>query len=278
VAVLLAAYAPRAISFAAGQAGFTVVVVILFNIIQPTGWKLGLIRVEDVAIGFAISLGVGLLFWPRGAGSIVRESLAEAFARSADYLAATAKALARGAPGSARDVQRARADARAAAHRLDDAFRQFLAEQGGDRLNIESVGALVAGATRVRLAAYSLLTMTGAGDAPGGNDGCASAIDHEVEAVRCWYVALGDALARSANPPPPHRRDREGSRRVLRCLREAVADGDNRRIRAALRFALASEHLSNLQRLEAELAEAASALAPESSGVAAGRPPSAVVA
>jgi uncharacterized membrane protein YccC len=38
VAVLLAAYAPRAISFAAGQAGFTVVLFVLFNIIQPVGW------------------------------------------------------------------------------------------------------------------------------------------------------------------------------------------------------------------------------------------------
>ena len=43
--------APSMISFAAGQAGFTVVVVILFNIIDPTGWKVGLTRIEDVAIG-----------------------------------------------------------------------------------------------------------------------------------------------------------------------------------------------------------------------------------
>ena len=41
VAILLAAYAPRAISFAAGQAGFTVVLFILFNIIQPVGWSVG---------------------------------------------------------------------------------------------------------------------------------------------------------------------------------------------------------------------------------------------
>jgi len=58
VAVLVAAYAPRGISFAAGQAGFTVVLFVLFNLIQPVGWSVGLVRVEDVAIGFAISLGV----------------------------------------------------------------------------------------------------------------------------------------------------------------------------------------------------------------------------
>jgi hypothetical protein len=65
-AILVAAYAPRAISFAAGQAGFTVAILILFNLIEPTGWEVGLVRVEDVAIGVAISVVVGLLFWPRG--------------------------------------------------------------------------------------------------------------------------------------------------------------------------------------------------------------------
>src|SRR5207237_7788831 len=92
-AILLAAYAPRAISFAAGQAGFTVVLFILFNIIQPVGWRVGVIRVEDVAIGFAISLGVGLLFWPRGAGALLRADLAAAYARGADYVLATTQHL-----------------------------------------------------------------------------------------------------------------------------------------------------------------------------------------
>jgi hypothetical protein len=39
------------ISFAAGQAAFTLVLVILFNIIAPAGWEIGLVRVEDVALG-----------------------------------------------------------------------------------------------------------------------------------------------------------------------------------------------------------------------------------
>jgi uncharacterized membrane protein YccC len=266
-AVLLAAYAPRAVSFAAGQAGFTVVVVILFNIIQPTGWEVGLIRVEDVAIGFAISLGIGLLFWPRGAASILRERLADAFARNADYLAATAKALARHGDGPpAGDAQHARTEARAAAHLLDDAFRQFLAEGGADRPDPESVGALVAGATRVRLAAYSLLTMTAPSGPPPGWDRCANALDEDADALACWYVALGDALARGTTPPPPRHLDLDGSRRVSRCLRDAVAEGDSRRIRAALCLALAREHLRNLQHLEAELAAAADEPARQSSG------------
>lgn len=259
-AVLLAAYAPRAISFAAGQAGFTVVLVILFNLIQPTGWTVGLVRVEDVAIGFGISLVVGLLFWPRGAGALLRTGLAEAFARSADYVAAAVRALARGRGSVAGAVEPARGAARGAAARLDDAFRQVLAERGTD-LDARSAGALVAGATRVRLTAYSLLTIARTGDrAPRGEE-CAGALDRETDAVHAWYAALGDALARSAPAPPPHHRDEEGGRRVLGCLREAVADGDDARIRVALALVLATRHLANLQRLESDLARPAAELA-----------------
>src|ERR1700722_14856576 len=67
VAVLISGSAASMISFAAGQAGFTLVVIILFNIIQPTGWKVGLTRSEDFAIGWGVSIVVGFLFWPRGA-------------------------------------------------------------------------------------------------------------------------------------------------------------------------------------------------------------------
>jgi hypothetical protein len=52
-AVLFAGFAPAAISFAVGQAAFTLTIVILFNIIQPAGWRVGLVRVEDVALGCA---------------------------------------------------------------------------------------------------------------------------------------------------------------------------------------------------------------------------------
>ena len=68
LAVLLAGLAPAVISFAAGQAAFTITLLILYNIIAPAGWKVGLVRIEDVAIGCAVSLVVGVLFWPRGAG------------------------------------------------------------------------------------------------------------------------------------------------------------------------------------------------------------------
>src|SRR5205807_1073313 len=70
IALAVAAYAPGTMPFAVGQAAFTVVVLVLFNLLAPAGWKVGLLRVEDVALGGLVSLVVGVLFWPRGAASL----------------------------------------------------------------------------------------------------------------------------------------------------------------------------------------------------------------
>jgi CTP:molybdopterin cytidylyltransferase MocA len=48
-----------------GQAVFTIYVIVLFGVIAPTGWQLGLVRLEDVALGAATSIVVAL---PASAG------------------------------------------------------------------------------------------------------------------------------------------------------------------------------------------------------------------
>ena len=122
IAILAAGIAP-AVSFTAGQAGFTVTLLILFNIISPAGWQVGLVRIEDVAIGCAVSLVVGTLFWPRGATGLLRRALTETYAECAAYLrtavetAHRARWVTDGDPGG-------RARAAAAGRRLDDAFRR----------------------------------------------------------------------------------------------------------------------------------------------------------
>lgn len=88
VAVAIAAYSSSTWPLAAGQAAFTVLVVVLFNLIEPTGWKVGAVRVLDVATGCLVALLVSLLFWPRGARAAVRQALAELFRASAAYLQA----------------------------------------------------------------------------------------------------------------------------------------------------------------------------------------------
>jgi uncharacterized membrane protein YccC len=260
VAVLFAAYAPQAISFAAGQAGFTVTLLILFNLIQPTGWTVGLVRIEDVAIGFGVSLGVGLLLWPRGAGALVRKSLAASYARGADFVAAAVQFLVRG--GDASRVNHAGGQARAAADRLNDAFRQYLAERPAHPASkLEDLGALLAGVARVRLAAASLSMLAGPPEGSSGQGLCMDALDGEVFRLRSWYVALGDALVADRPAPAPEHRDPEDHLRVLRCAHEAIAREDDAGTRLGLGLLWASQHLDNLRRLEFHLIGPASDLA-----------------
>ena len=139
-AILVAGVAPAAISFAAGQAAFTVTLVILFNIIAPAGWQVGLVRVEDIAIGCLVGLVVGLLFWPRGAAAALGQALAEAYTDTARYLAVAVEfgmeRCEEARPGSVRAEAPTESAVRAAAssRRLDDTFRSYLAERGPNPL------------------------------------------------------------------------------------------------------------------------------------------------
>jgi uncharacterized membrane protein YccC len=250
-AVLLGSYAPRAISFAAGQAGFTVVLFVLFNIIEPLGWRVGLVRIEDVAIGFAISLGVGLLFWPRGAAALLRENLAAAYARNADYVAVAERELVSGS-GSA-GTEAAAAAAAAAAHHLDDAYRQSLAERAARPDASQSIVPLIAGAARLRRAGRSLSALAEMADGRGTLGPCSANLDAEVQALRAWYITLGDALVHGTIVPPPHIRDAEGRRRLVECVRDALASGDKAKMRPALDLIWASQHLDDLWHLEEHL-------------------------
>ena len=160
--VLLAGFAPAAISFAAGQAAFTLTVVILFNIIDPQGWRVGLVRIEDVAIGCGVSLVVGVLFWPRGAGAALSRALSDAYTESADYLrSAVTFGMARCdlnvLPVAAPNTQAL--EAAAAARRLDDTFRSYLAETGTKPLPLSEVTSLVTGVVGIRLAGDAVLAL-----------------------------------------------------------------------------------------------------------------------
>jgi hypothetical protein len=155
VAVLIAAYAPGTTPFLVGQAAFTVTVVVLFNLLDPVGWTVGLLRVEDVAIGCAVSFVVGVLMWPRGVVAVVSADLADSFRSGAAFLTeAVDWALSEVVVPPAASVAAA-----SAGIRLDDAVRGFLTEQGSKRLTKEDLWTLVNASTRLRLTAHSLATL-----------------------------------------------------------------------------------------------------------------------
>jgi Fusaric acid resistance protein-like len=206
-AVLLAGYAPQAISFAAGQASFTLVVLVLFNLIQPVGWKVGLVRVEDVAIGTAVSLLVGVLLWPHGATALLRSSLGAAYVASANYLDATITALL--GRGEAAQLPRAAREAFDTAQLLDTAVRDYLANRGSGRGRLHDLTVLTAGANRVRRVggllqdarSFSRLAPDGGG-LPGVMQ-ARDAFDAERHALCDWYAALGRSISERTPAPAP---------------------------------------------------------------------------
>jgi uncharacterized membrane protein YccC len=166
VAVFVAAYAPGTAPFAVGQAAFTVTISVLYNLIVPVGWKVGELRVEDVAIGAAVSVAVGVLFWPRGTTRVVANDIADAFHTGGLYLVQAA-AWALGVRDQAPD---AASSAQAAGARLDDALRGLLAEQGTRRVPKEFLWRLVGGALRLRLTARSLSRTRAVDDHPSDDE------------------------------------------------------------------------------------------------------------
>lgn len=254
-AVLIAGVAPAAISFAAGQAGFTLTLVFLFNIVQPTGWRVGLLRVEDIALGCVVSLAVGLLFWPRGARFALRRALADAYKESADFLAGAVdfgvlRCDASAPPSPAPSDGAARAGA--AARRLDDAFRGFLAERGAKPAPLAEVTSLVTGAGALRLAADAVLDLWARQD--GSSDGDRTAARRELlqasELVKSWYEDFARSLVSGEEPRAPLPHDDAAEARLLDAIRDDLSRADAGASATAVRIIWTDDHLDAARRMQ----------------------------
>jgi uncharacterized membrane protein YccC len=128
LAIAIAIWAREAIGFAAGQAGFTVAVLMLFSLLRPAGWHIGLFRFEDVAIGVAVAVAVSAVAWPGGARSALRADLAQLRTAAASYLKAVTENLA-GLGHTDGELDRARRQATAASIRAEAALSSLLSER-----------------------------------------------------------------------------------------------------------------------------------------------------
>lgn len=263
LAVVVSGVAPSMISFAAGQAGFTLVVIILFNIIDPVGWQVGLTRIEDVALGCAVSVVVGLLFWPRGATTALKRALSQAFVTSSSYLSVAVERL---TTTHEVDTEPAGQASHAAYLLLDDAFRQFLAEGGAKVVPVESVAKLFIGSNRLRLAAYTLSTLPAPPLEPGRTELESVAIAGAVlrdsyASSHRWYEEFAELLAdqRTALDPPVHD---EALHDVLRrAFDVARAHHRDDRLRTTLQMLWADELLEKQRELQDDLVASASLFA-----------------
>jgi hypothetical protein len=260
-AVLFAGFAPAAISFAAGQAAFTLTLLILFNILAPEGWQIGLVRIEDVALGSAVSLAVGVLFWPRGAGGALGRALAEAYADSASYLASAVRfgigrcdALAAAVPPPTDDAIRAAA----AARRLDDTFRTYLAERGTKPLPLSEVTGLVTGVVGLRLAGDAVLELWSHDDeAAGDRTAARQALLASSERMTGWYRDFAAALSGAGTVPEPLAHDDGADQRLVDAVSNDLRGDDGEATATAVRVIWTGDHLDAARRLQDSLAQPA---------------------
>ena len=257
LAVFVAGTAPSMIGFAAGQAAFTLTVIILFNIIEPVGWRVGLTRIEDVAIGCGVSVVVGLLFWPRGATAALGRALSTAFVASSGYLADAVDRLTMTSQHV--DTGSGARESHRAYLLLDDAFRQFLAERGAKVVPVETVARLFSGSNRLRLAGFTLAALPVRPPDPGRPEiesvAVAEALLRDSYASsHHWYQSFAELLAGQRDgveQRPPHG---EVLHHALRTAFDDVrAQHRDDRVQTTLQMLWADELLENQSQLQTDL-------------------------
>jgi hypothetical protein len=131
ITVFGSTYLPRFVSFTAAQAMGALSLLVILNLTAPAGWRIGLLRIEDIAMGAAVGLGVSLLLWPRGATAAVSALITAALDVNVRYLQSAVLRVTRGgSEESEADLAALSHDAVVGSRRVDDAVRHYLSETG----------------------------------------------------------------------------------------------------------------------------------------------------
>jgi uncharacterized membrane protein YccC len=264
-AIFLAAYAATTVGFIASQAAFTINLIIIFNLLSPAGWQVGLVRIEDVAVGAAISIVVGLLLWPRGARRELGRSLAGFYRALAIYLQqAFDHVLDFEPPASLEPTRRVALQAR---DRAGEAFDAFLNERAASPLDPQTAGRLLSAGTHAMLAA-ELLEFVAARlgyHAEGCPEG-ARTVHAQVSVLLGNFTQFADRLDLQDGNQDQARVAPDTLRSAaLDCLRRWRRDDTGGH--SAMAVVIAGEWVENIARMEDDLEE------PVARAVAAGQTP-----
>ncbi|WP_156686433.1 FUSC family protein [Mycobacterium sp. Marseille-P9652] len=196
VTVFTSTYLPRFVSFATAQAIGTVNLLTILSLTLPTGWRVGLLRIEDIAVGAAVGLGVSLLLWPRGATAAVAALIDAALAVNVRYLRAAVLRVTRGPSGKDEaDLEALSHDAVVGSRRVDDAVRQYLSETGNGANSRTPVVLAANRATWVRLTADVIADLKRRPEA----DACPATravLERHLEFVTTHLTGAGDGPGR----------------------------------------------------------------------------------
>ena len=196
IVIFLAFYTATVVNFIVGQACFTVLIVVLFNILQPLGWKIGLLRLEDVAAGAGVGVAIGLLIWPRGASGQLKGALADLLECGRAYASRTSRAL---LPGVAEPLEadELRKRVLGVAVRTEDVFAQYLGERKGGA-DPEVWSAILIAGHRLWYSADVIASMQAPEDTPCPCSGFISALEHCTTRVSDGYGDVAHALRSGA--------------------------------------------------------------------------------
>jgi uncharacterized membrane protein YccC len=250
-AVFGAAYAATTIGFMLSQAAFTINLIVVFNLISPAGWQVGLVRIEDLLVGAFISLVVGLLLWPQGARREFARSVADLYRSLADYLRHGFDHVLGFEPVSA--TQQDRQIVVRARVRADEAFDTFLNERAGAHFNEETAAVLLSTANQALLSGDLLEVISGVmGYHAGACADGAREVRGQVETLLGAYIRLADQLSLAQTTLPGNQVSSEVLRKAaLGCLRRWQGDAEMRE--GAMAVVMAGEWVQNLALLESDL-------------------------
>ncbi len=256
VAVFGAAYSATTIGFMASQAAFTINLIIVFNLISPAGWQIGLVRIEDLLVGAGISLVVGLLLWPRGARREFARAVASAYRAVIPYLeSAVDRVLGIAPPDSTVRTPRLALRAR---DRADAAFDAFIAERSGGSFEQAPAALLLSAISHMILAGDLLNLIAGPMGyrVVGGADGAPS-VRQQTQWLLARYRQMADSLSLAAPEPsgpavsPTALQD--AALLSLRRWQTGLGTGTS-----AMAVVMAAEWVQYLARLQGDLNEAVS--------------------
>ena len=258
ITVFLAAYAATTIGFMLSQAAFTINLIIVFNLISPAGWQVGLVRIEDLLVGALISLLVGLLLWPHGARRELAIALASVYRSLVEYLGVGFDRVLGFVPSAefepAHLAEPIRKDVLRARDRADAAFDTFVTEKGDRSFDRETAAFLLSSANHAILAGDLLEVIAGLGYQAGSCADGARDVHEQVRALLGGYRGLVDRLDLSPALDP-------GSRVSLSALRQAELgclgrwQKDAEVGKGAIAVVMAGEWVQDLTRMEADLGE-----------------------
>jgi uncharacterized membrane protein YccC len=121
ILAFLAAWAPGARSVIASQASFTLFVIALYELYDPTHFLTAQSRLLTVGVGLTVSLLVSALLWPRGVTAAIGHTMTAALRAASDYLVAAYDRITNG-PVDDELVERQARTARAAIERSNETF------------------------------------------------------------------------------------------------------------------------------------------------------------